>query len=566
MYSTVGYDVCNSIPITAGSMLPELTRILSGQGLLFRRSNLVWIDLVSSRLSLSSLEQRLAAGLLCILLTHAGIKSNPGPEEFYCCVCARRLHPNSTSVRCNTCSGWSHLKTCSGLKTHREWTTSYEVPCCQRNTATYASTAVQPAPCSRTAPPLQSSGQDRTSTALRSSHRQHDQPSSSSNPRARATQKLMVPRTVCSVCQTVTRRNVISVKCNSCTGWCHFLSCSGLRTTREWSASYVAPCCRSLPPQTHTVALPINTIVRQTRLLQFNCNGLQSKIEEIVAFMSQERVSIAAVQETKLNSRSDLLSCASFNVLRKDRGRDNGGGLAFILHNTVQYRLIDVDIDRRDSTLEFQGIAVRSGDVELEIFNIYIPPVTCFPTGYHPNIDALLRGENRLLLGDFNAHHDLWHSCLSNDCRGMELAQQIYDSTFCAMNDEAPTRIMGTCNISPDITIASGGLINSITWRPMLTLASDHLLIIISIEKPPDFISVDNRLLLTLTKLTGSASQKLPRTSSTHYPFLRTSSLAAKGSLLASYRLDESRNSALFPSRSSCTSKRARHLTPCRSL
>ncbi|XP_049318515.1 probable RNA-directed DNA polymerase from transposon X-element isoform X1 [Bactrocera dorsalis] len=205
--------------------------------------------------------------------------------------------------------------------------------------------------------------------------------------------------------------------------------------------------------------------------------------------MNRERISIAAVQETKLNSRSDLLSCAGFNIIRKDRERDNGGGLAFILHNTVQYRQIDEDID-----------TIRSGDVELEIFNIYIPPVTCCPTGYHPNIGALLRGETRLVLGDFNAHHDLWHSSLSNDRRGMELAEQIDDSTFYTMNDEAPTRVMGTCNSSPDITIASGGLINSITWRPMLTLASDHLPIIISIEKPLDFVSVDNRTFINFKK------------------------------------------------------------------
>ncbi|XP_069962582.1 uncharacterized protein, partial [Bactrocera oleae] len=239
---------------------------------------------------------------------------------------------------------------------------------------------------------------------------------------------------------------------------------------------------------------------RQTRLLKFNCNGLQSKTEEIVAFISRECVSITAVRKTELSSRSDLLSCVGFNVLRKDREQDNGVGLAFILHNTVQYRLIDDDIDRRDTALECLGIAVRSGDVELEIFNIYIAPVTCCPAGYHPNIGVLLRGKNRLVLGDFKAHHDLWHSCLSNDRRGMELAEQIDDSTFCTMNDEAPTRIMGTCNSSPDITIASGGLINSITWRPMLTLASDHLPIIISIEKPLDFVSVDNRTYVNFNK------------------------------------------------------------------
>ncbi len=74
-------------------------------------------------------------------------------------------------------------------------------------------------------------------------------------------------------------------------------------------------------------------------LLLFNCSGLQIMIEKIVAFMSREGVWIAAVQETKLNSRSDLLSCAGFNVLRKDREREFGGGLTFRLHNTVQYRL-----------------------------------------------------------------------------------------------------------------------------------------------------------------------------------------------------------------------------------
>ncbi len=104
---------------------------------------------MSFSLSLSSLEQRQAAGLLRILLIRAGIEPNLGPEEFFCCL-----------IRCNTCHEWSHLKTCSSLKAHREWTTSY--------------VALQHAPCSGTAPPLQLSGYKRTSTALRSSHRQHD--------------------------------------------------------------------------------------------------------------------------------------------------------------------------------------------------------------------------------------------------------------------------------------------------------------------------------------------------------------------------------------------------------
>ena len=71
-------------------------------------------------------------------------------------------------------------------------------------------------------------------------------------------------------------------------------------------------------------------------------------------------------------------------------------------------------------------IAIRSGNVEPDIFNTYITPVTYCRTRYHPNMGALLRDENGLVLGDFNAH--LWHSCLSNDRRDMKLAEQIDDN------------------------------------------------------------------------------------------------------------------------------------------
>ncbi|XP_036339977.1 uncharacterized protein LOC118749288, partial [Rhagoletis pomonella] len=78
--------------------------------------------------------------------------------------------------------------------------------------------------------------------------------------------------------------------------------------------------------------------------------------------------------------------------------------------------------------------------------------------------------------------------------------EQIDDSTFCTMNDDAPTRIMGSCSSSPDLTIASAGLINSISWRPMLTLASDHLPIVISINKPTDFAPADHRTYTNFNK------------------------------------------------------------------
>ncbi|XP_037805544.1 uncharacterized protein LOC119599719 [Lucilia sericata] len=74
------------------------------------------------------------------------------------------------------------------------------------------------------------------------------------------------------------------------------------------------------------------------------------------------------------------------------------------------------------------------------------------------------------------------------------------ESTFCTINDDAPTRIMGNCASSPDITIASPGLINYATWRAVVSLASDHLPIIVCLDRPNDFIVSERRLYINQKK------------------------------------------------------------------
>ena len=253
---------------------------------------------VSFRLRLPSLEQLLVAELLRILLTRAGIESNPDMKEFFCCVCAKRLHPNSTSVRCSTCNGWSYLNICSDLKIYREWT----------------STAVKIASSSRTALPLQSSGQQRTtrsqgaqagsmtpSLISPSSH----QPSSHSNHRARTTRQLLVP-------------HVTSVKCNFCTGGVTF------RRVPAYAPRVCAVCsCDVLQesaPQHPTVASPNNTIVRQSTL-----RVMQLQQPPPTHHSLTPRITTRHLRQTR------LLQFASYSTTTD---------------------LFDGDIDRRDTKLE----------------------------------------------------------------------------------------------------------------------------------------------------------------------------------------------------------------------
>lgn len=64
----------------------------------------------------------------------------------------------------------------------------------------------------------------------------------------------------------------------------------------------------------------------ELRVLQFNINGLNNKWEVLIAFLKENNIKIAAIQETKLTEKSKLGQAGDFTLIRKDRGHNKGGG------------------------------------------------------------------------------------------------------------------------------------------------------------------------------------------------------------------------------------------------
>ena len=91
--------------------------------------------------------------------------------------------------------------------------------------------------------------------------------------------------------------------------------------------------------------------------------------------MDKKGILLAALQETKLSSKDPLSCSSSYNVLRQDREKNKGGGIAFLIHISVTFRPLDIPSNSTDDHLEIQGISVRSGEVDIEIYNLYIPLV-----------------------------------------------------------------------------------------------------------------------------------------------------------------------------------------------
>ena len=183
------------------------------------------------------------------------------------------------------------------------------------------------------------------------------------------------PSNTCPVCKLNVNWKSKSVLCTICKAWCHLRkqnNCSGLNNLNEYDNTWSCSKCR---PRT----LDDQPSVSKLTLLQFNCNGLRNKISEIITWMKEKDIKIAAFQETKLNNSVQMDDMGDFTLIRKDINRDAGGGLAFLVHNSLQFQPLP---DIPDPHIEYQAIKVMN----ITIGNIYIPPTSSCTQGYIPSI------------------------------------------------------------------------------------------------------------------------------------------------------------------------------------
>ena len=195
--------------------------------------------------------------------------------------------------------------------------------------------------------------------------------------------------------------------------------------------------------------------------------------------------------------------------------------MLFFIHNTVSFTRKPMSTtSKNDPHLEQLTISIVMDNTELLITNVYIPPASSCNGRYSPQIDHLLTGTDSLVLGDFNAHHSLWHSG-TTDSRGNQLADSISISSFAVLNKDLPTRLPGNANpSSPDVSLASVSLITSSDWQTHTTMSSDHLPILIKLQTTATSSPARHRTYINLKKADWSRyRQEIERKlSSRHLP------------------------------------------------
>ena len=247
------------------------------------------------------------------------------------------------------------------------------------------------------------------------------------------------------------------------------------------------------------------------------------KHDELLHFMKLNDIKIAAIQETKLTSKSKFKESPGFTTIRKDRGNNvKGGGLLFLIHESVPFQLVPTPNTLKDDHLEELTIQINNNESPFNIRNIYIPPASSCSQGYSPPLASLTSeiNDTALILGDFNAHHPLWFGEDAEDQRGSAVVDWISNTNLLGIaNEDTATRSTPTSNTAPDITLASNNILPTCSWSTHTALSSDHLPIIIKVESNLGKIHSENKTFINFNKANWEEFQNYTEQEFSNYTF-----------------------------------------------
>ena len=236
------------------------------------------------------------------------------------------------------------------------------------------------------------------------------------------------------------------------------------------------------------------------RVMQWNCDHLQSKVAELECFLEEKGIDVACLQETKLRAEDGDIQVRGFDVVRKDRcrasdsRRGRGGGLVTLIRKGLPYQVLPPTqpTDGHLSSVEIKCTQILLNHRQTwNVANVYIPPVGRSEESRRVALDDILRlpgGPGWLILGDLNAHHEWWDNHAARDQRGDWVTEWAEAKRLSVLNDGEVTRVeRGSGRTStPDVSVCHEDKVELCRWQVHRALGSDHFPMVIDVGQRPD--------------------------------------------------------------------------------
>ena len=179
------------------------------------------------------------------------------------------------------------------------------------------------------------------------------------------------------------------------------------------------PCSRgnSIPLQAGTSATNAQSTLSNFTLLQWNCNGIRTKLKELKQVIANSPIkpAIVAIQETKLKATHQL-KLHGYTVTRNDceTAQNAKGGVATLIRADLSYKTLASNTPLIEALIT----QIQTEKGPLNILNVYLRPHERRDSQeFNNQLKRLFEVacENQaIIMGDFNAHNYLWTVDASN--------------------------------------------------------------------------------------------------------------------------------------------------------
>lgn len=215
-------------------------------------------------------------------------------------------------------------------------------------------------------------------------------------------------------------------------------------------------------------------------ILQWNCNGLRPKWNELKLWLAKKKFDVLALQEANLPVGMNLVLFKRYTAPHPIQTFKHGSLALFVGVHLPQHQLKTGHLCSEGT--EVIAVRTRLGTAEVTLVTVYCRPSntkTKLPPDFLRAVTNSLP-EPFIICGDFNAHHALWGD-QNTDNRGRDLATDFEEANLVMANSGEPTFYRHPYQSAIDLCFHSRTVL--LNWDVMLdTRGSDHFPILITVQ------------------------------------------------------------------------------------
>lgn len=216
------------------------------------------------------------------------------------------------------------------------------------------------------------------------------------------------------------------------------------------------------------------------KIISWNIQGINTSRQDLAILIKEEEPAIICLQETMCKTEEQS-KISGYNTIHKKRnyGTRAAGGVIVGINKNLHFQQIDITTS---DDIEAIAIQVKS-PININIINTYIPPDKKIEKAHIQDLLVQVP-EPYILMGDFNAHNQIWGSDKTSQ-RGKIIEEIMEENNLTIINDEEITYISNSsgCKSILDLVLCSQNL----TGDLMINVkednhGSDHFPVITSIN------------------------------------------------------------------------------------